>query len=523
MHLTADLAHRGPRATAALKAADAVNGAALRNYRLFLKTAALSPGLGEQLSPHAAWRAFEQARRRVPAYRSLLARANWRDDPALPVVERLRRLPTMDKATYITAYGTEERCLGGAIPMTGTTIDESSGSSGTPYNWVRSAAELRDVHRKFSQFAWYFFREEVITINGFSMGAWATGVNAGEAMRHNGIVKSTGPDVDKILGTLAFFGPRYPYVITGYPPFLKHLVDEGEKRGLDWREYRIFGVAGGEGMSEGLREYLSRRFIGVFSGYGASDLDIGVAGEMPVTVWIRKQAAADPHVQAALFGTDPRLPMLFQYNPLDYYIETNAQHELIVTVNRLQVLSPRIRYNIHDAGGVLPFAQMLALLREFGLDPMNACHRPDQPVFPTPFLYLFGRSDSTISYMGANIYPEDIEQALYADADDARRLGSFCLELVDTGAGEQRPCIHVEILDGGETDDALVERLRGRALARLLATNRDFRSAVDEDRSASDLRIHLHAPGQGPFMVNSGRIKRRYIVRAADTAPAGVT
>jgi phenylacetate-CoA ligase len=511
---------RGRRAGIALRAADVANQAALRNYRLFLGAARTPTGLMDHLSPLAALRAAEQARRRVPAYQTLLARSGWRDDPALSPAARMRLLPTMDKASYVKAFSTEERCLDGRIRMTGTTIDESSGSSGTPFNWVRSSAELRDVHRKFSQFGWYFFGHDVITINGFSMGAWATGVNAGEAMRRNGVVKSTGPDLEKILRTLEFFGPKYPYVITGYPPFLKHLVDESEKRGFDWQRYRIYGVAGGEGMSEGLRAYLERRFITVYSGYGASDIDIGVAGEMPITVWIRKRVAENPALQRALFGDDPRLPMLFQYSPLDYYIETNEAGELIITVNRLKVLSPRIRYNIHDAGGVIPFARMLAVLREFRLDPLPECDRAEQPVFPIPFLYLFGRSDSTVSYMGANIYPEDIEQALYAESEDARWLGAFCLELLDLGEGEQRVCIHVEVLDGVTDDVAFADRLRERVLNRLLATNLDFRSSVDEDPSAREIIVRLHAEGQGPFAMNNGRIKRRYIVPSAGaTAP----
>ncbi len=45
--------------------------------------------------------------------------------------------------------------------------------------------------------------------------------------------------------------------------------------------------------------------------------------------------------------------------------------------------------------------------------------------------------------MGANIYPEDIEQGLFAESEDARRLGTFCLELLDLGDGEQHVCIHI--------------------------------------------------------------------------------
>lgn len=502
-----------------LRVTDAGKWAAIRNYALFVRLASGPPAILERFSAHSALRSAAHAYRRVPAYRALLARSGWKDDPTLTPSERIARLPVTDKATYVKAFATEERCLDGRIPMAGTTIDESSGSSGTPYNWVRSRGELDELHRAMAQYGRLYFGSEVITINGFSMGAWATGVNVGEALRHIGIVKSTGPDVDKILSTLEFFGTRYPYVITGYPPFLKHLVDEAEARGLDWREFRAFGVVGGEGMSEGLRAYLERRLVAVYSAYGASDLDIGVAAEVPVSIWLRKQAAANPELQRALFGSDSRLPMFFQYNPLDYYVETNEDNELIITVNRLSLLSPRIRYNIHDAGGVLSFARVRSIARDFGLDPIRECAVPGRPVFRLPFLYLFGRSDSTMSYMGANIYPEDVEHALFADADDAHRLGSYCLELVEVKPGEQRPCVHVEVLTGETEDVGLRERLRERVLNRLLASNLDFRQAVREDASAKELLLRLHSTGAGPFAENSGKLKRRYILPS--TPPAG--
>ncbi|GAC1466906.1 MAG: phenylacetate--CoA ligase family protein [Chloroflexota bacterium] len=501
-----------------LRITDLAKQAALYNSTLFQLSSSTPSAFLDRLSPHAAVRSALRAYHRVPAYHRFLNESGWRNDPTLPPEVRIRQLPETDKERYIKRFSIEERCLDGKIPLIGTEIDESSGSSGTPYNWVRSRADLAELHRTMAQFCRVYSEHatNVITINGFSMGAWATGVNVGEAMRYIGIVKSTGPDIEKIVHTLRFFGPNYTYVITGYPPFLKHLLDESEAAGFDWTDYRVLGVVGGESMSEGLRTYLERRFFAVYSAYGASDLDIGVGGETPLTVWIRKRAVADAALQRALFGDDPRVPMLFQYNPLDYYVETNEQNELVVTVNRSRLLSPRIRYNIHDTGGTLSFHAMVDTLREFGLDATSACRRPGQPIFQLPFLYLFGRSDSTLSYMGANIYPEDVQQALFADATDARRLGAYCLELIDIGNGEQRPCVHVEVLAPQGDETVLSERLRQRVLDRLLSSNRDFRSAVAEDFSAAELMVQVHATGQGPFANNGTRIKHRYIVQAAD-------
>ncbi|HUS13918.1 MAG TPA: phenylacetate--CoA ligase family protein [Chloroflexia bacterium] len=499
---------------------------ATTSYPLFLHSAGAGAGLLAPLSAMAAARAADHTIRHVPAYRAFLARAGV--SPGAHSHDEgsaawLRGLPVTDKASYIQPFSIEDRCVDGRIPTAGTQIDESAGSSGVPYNWVRGRAEMRELHGSLSLFSRYLFGPNLVCINAFSMGAWATGVNAGEALRRSSIVKSTGPDLHKVLATLRALGPRYRYLITGYPPFLKRVVDTGLATGLDWRTYNVAALVGGEGMTEGLRTYLERYLRVVFSSYGATDLDVGMAGEMPISVWIRRQAADRPALRTALFGADPRLPMLFQYNPLDYYVETNADDELIFTVNRLSLLSPRIRYNIHDTGGVIPFARMLAVLRDFGLRPPARLHPPGQPVFHLPFLYLFGRSDNTVSYMGANIYPEDIEHALLATADDAVRLGAYCLELValdsaatsGARAAEQRPCVHLEVLRGPAEDPALAERLRERILAHLLQCNLDFRAAVSEDSSAAELRVRLHAPGAGPFAGNLGRIKERHILRGS--------
>ncbi|MDQ6747250.1 MAG: phenylacetate--CoA ligase family protein, partial [Candidatus Dormibacteraeota bacterium] len=412
---------------------------------------------------------------------------------------------------YIQRYPTAERCLGGEIPLVGTEMDESSGSSGTPFNWVRGEMELREVHRQLSQFGQYVFGEPVVTINCFSMGAWSTGINTAQALHRNGMVKSPGPDLERVVHTMKFLGPKYLYVITGYPPFLRELLEYGDSCDIDWRQFRMYGIVGGEGMSEQLRDRLLLSFISVFSAYGASDLDIGVAAETPVSIFVRRHAAENSELRRQLFGDDPRLPMLFQYNPLDYMVE-NIEGELVITVSRLCMLSPRIRYNIHDGGGGHSFGDVLEVCRDFGLDPMTVENPHGRAPFRLPFLFVHGRSDATISYMGANIYPEDVEQALFADATVATRLGAFCLELRELGEGQVRPCVHVEVNTRLGDEAAVMEILRQAVVARLQTNSRDFRNAVAENPATSEILIELHNPGEGPFAENSLRIKRRYIV-----------
>jgi len=129
-----------------------------------------------------ARRAYYRAIHQVPAYRQFLH------------AEGSPLVPETDKENYIKPYETAARCVGGSFVNGRTMIDESSGSTGTPYNWIRSEAERHIAHRNISFFARYCFGSEpIVTINAFSMGAWATGFNMTLALNHNGIVKSTGP------------------------------------------------------------------------------------------------------------------------------------------------------------------------------------------------------------------------------------------------------------------------------------------------------------------------------------------
>jgi len=440
--------------------------------------------------------------RNVPAYREFL---KGNDSYSVDVNRML--LPSMDKENYIKVFPPERRCLNGVLPLVNTAIDESSGSTGTPYNWVRSLQERHVSHIFISHFARYCFgKEPWITINAFSMGAWATGINMGIALQRNSIVKNTGPDIDKILSTLEFFGPGYRYLVCGYPPFLKHIIDIAGERQFPLAQYRLMALLGGEGNSEGLRDYLSRHFRPVYSGYGATDIEIGVAGETPMSIAIRREARNNDRLRQAIFGNDSRLPMLFQYNPLMHHIAVNEKGELLFTITRLNVLSPRIMYNVHDEGGIATFSEMQARFRSGGLTLEELGTRTGTRPLRLPFLWIYGRKDSTVSVMGANIYPEDIEQCLYEESELAEVTHSFCLSLQENEGGAVRPCLSFEIM--GEITAELQRNFEERITERLKTLNADFREAFKEYEQTVTPVIQLFSLAAGPFAADARKIKQ---------------
>lgn len=482
-------------------------------------------GVSRLRAERAAWRAS----RTVPAYREYLA-ARGVDAQGLFPLGILGRLPETDKRSYIDRYSLMERCVGGAVPYPGTSIDESSGSTGMPYNWIRSRREREVAHRNIGFFARYAFGDRpLITINAFSMGAWAAGFNMSLGMLRHGIVKSVGPDVDKILSTLEVLGPGYRYLISGYPPFLKHLLDEGARRDFPWDVYEIHGLVGGEGMTEALRDLLLQRFASVYSGYGATDIEIGMAGESPVSIAVRRLARSRPDVGRALFGTDARLPMVFQYNPLIHFMEVNGAGEVICTVSRLDLLAPRIRYNVHDAGGIVPFERVREVLDSFGFDLFDLGAAPEaagprgplpwaRPI-PLPFLWIHGRRDATVSVMGSNIYPEDVEALLYRDPRIAPHLHSFMLSVVDDATGTPRPAVALELASLDGIDDAWRAGTAERIRDGLAAMNLDFRSSASEFPAAMLPLVMTYPVGGGPFAGDATRIKQRRI--AGDPSAGG--
>ncbi len=454
-----------------------------------------------------AWMAFERARRSTPAYREFLAE---RGDPRVRVRgldPDLSAIPMTDKENYVRRWPVEARCRDGRIPASGVVVDESSGTSGTPNNWVRGPAELAEV-RQALQVALHhqLGREPMFVLNAFALGPWATGMNVSMSVVDIAILKSVGPDVAKIENTLTLFGPRYRYLICGYPPFLKTLVDTAD---VDWPRYDVTAIFGGEGMSEGMRAYLSRAFARIYGSYGASDLEINLAAENDFTIALRRRLLEDRRLRERLCVLgDAELPMIFQYNPIDTYVETSDDGELVVTLCRTRNAAPKIRYNIRDLGHVVRFPQLRAALGEAGVEPNDLAARHSD----LPFLFLYGRADAAVPYFGCKITPGNVEDVVFSLPDLAPVVNSFALLVSEDEQATKRLAIALELHQGAAAP-AADEELRERVLTRLAELNQDYREASRFIPPESVPTLELHSAAEGPFAGYDIRLKRHYVQR----------
>lgn len=470
-------------------------------HRLFL-----APNIGNfrvELGKIRAVRLFRHASRRVPAYKDFLQHKSFQGPFVSLKQTSLNDIPEMDKASYIKQYSIVEKLFDARLPKTGVMFDESSGSSGTPTSWVRGRKERRFTQRIMQvAFREYIEKRSPIVINTFSMGAWATGLNTTISLLGVGRVKSIGPDIVKVIDTLNELGSDFEYAIAGYPPFLKQLADSDK---IDWSKFKIAAIYGGEGISEAMRSTLLEKYSDVVGSYGASDLEINMGHETPFSIELRRALIDDKALRDALLKQNRGvIPMVFQYNPYDYVIETNEKGELVITICRLQNLSPRIRYNIHDLGHVLDFYELKKILKAHGREDLLKHAELDFAV-----MFHYGRSDLSVDYNGAVVGPEEVKQIVNSKREFADKIEGFRLISYEDAEAHKHLLIALELREAATMPKAESAALLEYIVATLQESNLDFKSAHRTSPLKPELRVYSYRTGI--FDANHQKLKNDYV------------
>jgi phenylacetate-CoA ligase len=322
-------------------------------------------------------------------------------------------------------------------------------------------------------------------------------------------VITPGNNRDEILRVVQELGPLFDQVVLlGYPPALKDIIDVGRARGVEWSRYQIKLVMAGEVFSEEWRTLVGERTGALdhctssASLYGTADAGI-LANETPLSICIRRFLAAHPDTARELFG-ESRLPTLAQYDPFSRYFESDGQSLLFSGDNGV----PLIRYNILDTGGIIPYETMLRFLAERGFDPIAAL-AGSRGIRSLPFVYVFGRSDFTVSYFGANIYPENITVGLEQPEVSAWVTGKFVLEVREAADSNPFLSVVVELAPGIVADDAIQQAIRASIVKHLLRLNSEFANYVPPEYRTPLIRL---APIGDPEYFPVG-VKHRYTRR----------
>lgn len=452
-----------------------------------------------------AYSQFINAKRNVPAYKKFLENESFTTPSFSGLTPIISQIPVTDKTNYIKTHPLHSRCQGGNIPNSGVVIDESSGSSGIPTNWIRGEKE-RNTNTRFIKFGMQklFGDEPMFIINAFALGAWATGMNVTMSCLTFAKVKSLGPDLEKIETTIEQFGKNQKYIIMGYPPFLKYLVDQIK---FDLTNYNISFIFGGESMSEGMRDYLIQKGIKkVYSSYGASDLELNISSENDFTISLRRVLRDNKNLRDRILKFTGALPMIFQYNPSDFFIEESNEGELITTICRPDYIAPKIRYNIHDKGHIIQYDELLKILKTLNLENKIVKSKTDFPI-----LLHYGRSDMTVSFFGSNISPTDVQETLYSFPKLSKIANSFSIKTNEDKEGDKELIIAIELLENKTAKELDLDDFKFDFFNKLGEINQDFKKANEMANDQGKTKLLFLKYNTGVFAKNDIRIKAKYL------------
>ena len=163
---------------------------------------------------------------------------------------------------------------------------------------------------------------------------------------------------------------------------------------------------------------------------------------------------------------------------------------------------------------MITFDDMRARLLRHNVDLLELERKCNYPRWYLPFLYVYGRKDSTISVMGANIYPEDVESIVFSDPVLAKTVHSYSMSLIEDAQGNPRPCFEFELSDPDRKAEVEItlRRLLPPGLSRL---SMDYKKAREEFPESVEPVVRTYGLNEGPFKEDQGRIKKRYVRSAS--------
>ena len=445
---------------------------------------------------------FHRCVSEVPAYRKFLEAQNV-NPTNITTYRTFCALPLMDKASYIYAYPLAERCLGGNLKSSDR-VAVSSGSTGQPTFWPRSIADELDVAVRFEQVfkdSFHAYERTTLTVVCFALGNWVGGLYTTSCCWHltsKGyplMVATPGNNKAEIFRVIQALAPHFEQtVLLGYPPFVKDVIDSGIAEGIDWTTYNPKLVFAGEVFSEEWRSLVLKRIGSTSPCYDSASLygtaDGGVLGnETPLSIAIRRWFSVHPKAARSLFG-ESRLPTLVQYDPASRFFELHDDTLVVSGENSV----PLLRYHIADKGGLVSFENMWAFLNNHGVHSLAELGLDNSSQTRSlPFVFVFGRADFTVSYYGANIYPENVTVGLEQPEFTSWISGKFVLETRETDNSDKYLHIAVELLPAIQGTIKLSEKIAESVKTQLLRLNSEFANYTPAERQLPQITLYSFA------------------------------
>jgi phenylacetate-CoA ligase len=490
---------------------------ALKALQDFVNTP-LDTKLQQHLQIHseaAALMLFQDVADTVPAYKAFLAHEGI-NPGEVNNFQDLAKVPQVTKENYLKNNSLADLCRQGKLENCDM-IAVSSGSTGKPTFWPRFFADELQIATRFEQIFHDSFcadTRRTLAIVCFTLGTWVGGMYTTNCCRYLAskgypiTLITPGNNKEEIFRVVQELGSSFEQVVLlGYPPFLKDVIDSGIARGVEWQRYQIKLVMAGEVFSEEWRTLVGERVNSTNFCYDSASLygtaDAGVLGnETPLSICIRRFLANNPEAAKSLFG-ESRLPTLLQYDPISRFFEVEDGTLLFSGDNGI----PLVRYNILDTGGIISYEAMLEFLATWGFDPIaELSQNSSRGMRNLPFVYVFGRSNFTVSFFGANIYPENVTVGLEQPVVKEWVTGKFVLQVKEDGDKNRYLSVVVELAPGVEGSEDKKQIITSSILSQLKRLNSEFANYVPVEYQIPE--VSLAAMGDSEYFPIG--VKHRY-------------
>jgi len=466
---------------------------------------------------------FHETAKRVPAYKDFLR--NQKIEAAeIKSIEDLEKVPWTDKKNYLSRYELEELCLDSDLNQTHT-ISSSSGSTGECFYWPRLASQDKmseNILELTYKNCYGIDKDSTLFIVCFALGTWVAGemcLGLAQAIAKKDYpmtVISPGMDLQESLKTVKNLGKKYDQiVIAGYPPFVKDVIEGGEKEGISWSEHKVKFLCGGEGFSEQWRDYLMSKvgirneLSDVINLYASADVAGVMGSETPFTILIRRLASKDRGLARDLFDCEI-IPSLIQYSPAGRYFIVESDEITLTAMGAI----PLIRYNTHDMGGIISFGGAMEVLRSHGYDPLKILteNQLERYLSQLPLLFIRGRSDSTATIYAVNVYPENVKHALEKSVAKDLISGKFKMQTINHEKTQNQLLqLDIELAQNKKPSTKNSDELLRELLSGLSQINAEFKRLKETVDDKPLLAVRLHGYKSPPFF-DTGEFKHKYVL-----------
>jgi len=417
------------------------------------------------------------------------------------------KLPIINKNNYYQKYNLKDFFPKRKNP---SMAYASSGSSGKPTFWFRedeqeqSGGEIHEII--FRDIFNITKKESTLVVVCFSMGIWVAGNYTLSACRYvsnlgyNLTTISPGIEKEDIFNILKELAPKYDnLILAGYPSFLMDIMNEVQKRKIFIRNKKINFIMSGDKFSESWRkDFLNlvkiKNSHSLINIYGSADAAI-LGHETPLSIFLRKELLINKNLRQRLSGKGEDFPSIIQYYPNRIFFE-EVDGELIITS---QTAIPLIRYNIHDIGRIIKYAEVKKILKICNLEKKAQKHGLFE--WKLPLIILKGRTDVATTFYALNIFPEHIKAGIENKSVKKFLTGNFMIynKVINRNKVEKL-CIRIELSKGVRPTKKNFDLINKSIIGHLIKLNIEFRKLYQTINQKALPMVNFYKYGDKKFL-----------------------